>query len=90
MLESKYMKLRKLLLFVTTTISLALMSGCVSNDEIAHQKTTVMGIYTYEPACYAYTKDTSFVLRTEEATGMELPSGDRTQLLWGLISLEDY
>lgn len=85
------MKLRNLIFAALASVALSVLSGCNSaNDETAHQKSTFLGIYTYEPACYASQDPASFSLRTDEACGMELPSGDRTQFLWGLISIEDY
>jgi len=90
MLNSILMKLRNIA-FIATVVSAALvLGGCVANDTTAHRKTTAFGLYTYEPECYTPTPSTTFALTTDEATGMELPSGDRTQLFWGLISIEDY
>lgn len=83
------MKLRNLFLLSIVLIS-GLMSACSSNDQVAHNKTTVLGIVTFEPACYEVTKDTSDIIRSDEVYGMELPSGNRTQFLWGAISIEDY
>ncbi len=84
------MKLRNLLFILIAAMG-ALLSGCnTGNEQTAQQKTTFMGIYTYEPGCFAPVSDTTMSVRTEDMSGMELPSGDRTQFLWGLISIEDY
>lgn len=84
------MKPRNLILLALSALAITL-SGCnVADDSTAQTKTTFMGIYTYEPGCYAPSSDTAMVVRTEDMSGMELPSGDRTQFLWGLISIEDY
>ena len=83
------MKLRKLVFLSLIAISAAVLSGC-TDETTAHQKTTVFGLYTYEPACFTPSSPISMTVRTEDACGMELPSGDRTQFLWGLVSIEDY
>jgi len=84
------MKLRNFVFLALATASFAL-TGCNTADETtAHQKSTVFGIYTYEPASYAATDPASMTVRTEDASGMELPSGDKTSFLWGLISIQDY
>ena len=87
---SSYMKLRNLLLISLAAVGFAL-SGCnTANDHTAQQKTTFWGIYTYEPGCFTPTSPYSLNARTDQITGMELPSGDRVEFLWGLVSLEDY
>ena len=90
-IKSTFMKLRKLVFLSLIAISTAVLSGCnVADETTAHQKTTLFGLYTYEPACFAPSSPCSMTVRTEDACGMELPSGDRTQFLWGLVSIEDY
>lgn len=83
------MKLRIFTLILAAAAGFAL-NACTSNQNTAHQKETFFGLYTYEPACYAPTSSTALVGRTDSVMGMELPSGDRTQFLWGLVSVEDY
>ena len=83
------MKLRKLVFLSLIAISSAILSGCAS-DDVAHKKSTLLGLYTYEPACFTPTSPTKMSVRTDEIYGRELPSGDRTQFLWGLITIEDY
>jgi len=85
------MKLRKLAFLLGIAAAALTLGGCNVGDETtAHQKSTFLGIYTYEPACFAPTRPSSIKVRTEDISGMELPSGDRTQFLWGLVSIEDY
>ena len=76
--------------FISAIVAGIALSGCTANQNTAHQKETFFGIYTYEPACYAPTCTYAMNGRTEDICGMELPSGDRTQFLWGLVSIEDY
>jgi len=84
------MKLRNSVFLALATVALAL-SGCNTADETtAHQKSTIFGVYTYEPACYTPSSPAAMTVRTDDAVGMELPSGDKTSFLWGLVSIEDY
>ncbi len=84
------MKFRNLLLITVAAVAAAL-SGCNTADETtAHRKTTCFGLYTYEPECYKPSTPTSMIITTDEACGMELPSGDRTTFFWGGISVQDY
>lgn len=84
------MKLHKLALLASVAATSLFLGACTSDTNTAHQKTTAFGVFTYEPSCYAVDNTTSAVLTTEEVCGMELPSGDRLQLFWGLVSIEDY
>ena len=84
------MKLRNIAFTLALAASSFLMGGCVADDTTAHTKTTVFGVYTSEPESFKANDPASITLRTEDATGMELPSGDRTKLFWGLVSLQDY
>lgn len=85
------MKLHKFVLLVSVALGSLLTSACSSTEvATAHQKTTLFGLFTYQPASYAVTNPSSTVITTDEMFGMELPSGNRLQLAWGLISLEDY
>ena len=85
------MKLHKLALLFFAAASVALTGCNVADDTKKKKKTTFLGIYTYEPGCYSPSNaDTALTARTDDMIGMELPSGDRTQFLWGLISVEDY
>ena len=89
-INSASMKLR-ILALISMVIAGAVLGGCnTGNDRTAHQKSTFFGLYTYEPGCFAPVSDYAIHARTEDMCGMELPSGDRTQFLWGLVSIEDY
>ncbi len=91
MLHFTFMKPRNIAFIATIVACASFLSGCVADETTAQQKTTAFGLYTYEPACFTpNTSCTSMTISTDDATGMELPSGDRTQLFWGLISIEDY
>ena len=84
------MKLHKFAILAAFAATSFFMGGCVSNTDTAHQKTTAFGLWTYEPAVYAVNNGLGARIRTDDMTGMELPSGDRLQLFWGLVSFEDY
>ncbi|MBR4598021.1 MAG: hypothetical protein IKO42_06485 [Opitutales bacterium] len=83
----KILKFTSLIAFAAAALSL---TGCTSNTTTAHQKSTAWGVYTFEPACFAVSDTTSAVITTDDAAGMEIPSGDRLQLFWGLVSIQDY
>ncbi|MBR6388542.1 MAG: hypothetical protein IKS15_00245 [Opitutales bacterium] len=83
----KILKFASLIAFAAAAFS---MTGCTSNTNTAHQKSTAWGVYTFEPACYAVADEPSAVVTTDNVSGMELPSGDRLQLFWGLVSIQDY
>lgn len=84
------MKLHKFALLASIALGSLFMGACSSDIATAHQKTTFFGLFTSEPESFAVTQPSSCVITTDEVVGQELPSGDRLQLLWGLISLEDY
>lgn len=84
------MKLHKFALLAVVALGSFLMSACTADTETDQKKSTLFGLYTYEPACYAVSDADAAVVRTDDVVGMELPSGDRLQLFWGLISIEDY
>jgi len=84
------MKLRKLLLTLASLSALFLLNACVANTDTAHKKSTAFGLYTYEPGAFTRAGEATASIRTDEATGMELPSGDKTQFFWGLITIQDY
>ena len=89
-INSASMKLR-IIALISMVVAGAVLGGCnTGNDRTAHQKSTFFGLYTYEPGCFTPTSDTSITIRTEEACGMELPSGDKTSFAWGLVTVEDY
>jgi hypothetical protein len=68
-------------------------SGCSStagSPLVADHSKNFLGIYKYEPGSYAYTPPTSDVVHSNAIISHPNSSGDRTTLLWGLISYEDY
>lgn len=84
------MKLHKFALMAAFGVSSILLGACTANTETAHQKSTAFGLFTFEPNSYEVSKPTTMSIRTDEASGMELATGDRLQFLWGLVSIEDY
>lgn len=84
------MKLHKFTLLASLALTSLFLGACTSDTNTAHQKSTAFGVFTYEPGCYAVDNTTTAAVTTDQVCGMELPSGDRLQLFWGLISIEDY
>ncbi len=90
-LHSTSMKLR-IFALISMIAASAILSGCASDDklQVANQKTTFFGLITYDQACFTPTEVQAMNLRTQDAFGRDLPSGDRLSFGWGLISIEDY
>lgn len=93
MLTSTIMKLRKLAILFSAVAASLLMSACSSlNDEevVAGNGFNFFGVVSHEPGSFAPAGEYSSVVRTHDIYGMELPTGDRTSLLWGAIVIQDY
>jgi hypothetical protein len=81
-------------LMVAGLATLALAgSGCSStsgNPQVADQSKNILGLYKYEPSSYAFAPPTGSVVHSDEIISHPDASGDKTTLLWGLITYEDY
>lgn len=84
------MKLVKFISSVVLVASALVFTACTANTDTVHQKSTAFGIWTFNPACYTPSDGMGITVRTEQMSGMELPSGDKLSLFWGLVSFEDY
>lgn len=85
------MKPRKLAILFSVVLASVFMSACSSsNDAVADKGFNFLGLVSYEPASFAPSGEYSAVIRTKDVFGCSLPSGDRTQFLWGAIVIEDY
>ncbi len=83
---------KKLLLLSVVAASTAVMVGCGNRSNYAYKDDgfNFAGIIKYEPASYSATGPNTFKLRTDELVNRQNFSGDRTTLLWGLVTLTDY
>jgi hypothetical protein len=84
------MKLHKFAILATLAVSSLLLGACTANTQTAHRKSTVFGLVSYEPNSFQVSHPATAVVRTDDITGMELASGDRLELFWGLITIQDY
>lgn len=84
------MKLHKFAILATLAAGSLLLGACTSNTDTAHKKSTAFGLWTFEPGSYAVNEKNAATIRTDDISGMELASGDRLELFWGLIVVEDY
>lgn len=85
------MKLHKFAILATLAASSLFLSACMtSNTETAQKKSTAFGLVTFEPNSFAVSSPATAVVRTDDISGMELATGDRLELFWGLITIQDY
>ncbi len=89
------MKLKKLTpLFTIAGLALALAStGCSTASgypQAADQNRNFLGIVKIEPNAFSHTPPTTMDLHTNDLIEKPDVSGTRVDLLWGLITYEDY
>lgn len=84
---------KKLLAFSFLAASI-LFSGCGSSDtgktSLGKSETNILGIIKYEEDAYTRSGINTFDISTDEITARANYSGEKTTLLWGLITLKDY
>jgi hypothetical protein len=81
----------KILALLPLAASALVFTGCDSGQAaMAPEETNVLGIYKNVQESYAPTTPTSFVINSNELYTRKNFSGDKTTILWGLITIEDY
>jgi hypothetical protein len=68
-------------------------TGCSStsgNPQVANHDKNILGIYKFQPGAYTYAPPTGSVVHANQIISHPNMSGDKTTLLWGLITYEDY
>ncbi|MBI5382747.1 MAG: hypothetical protein HZA31_12685 [Opitutae bacterium] len=80
------------LLPVFATLVLAMFSGCATRTTASGGKETTFlgGAATVATKSYQPADQTSVTVDTTKFSGTSNPSGTKTTLLWGLITLTDY
>jgi len=78
-----------------TLLSLAaaalVFTGCDGGKaQMTPETTNVLGLYKNAQESYAPTSPNSFTINSDELYTRKNFSGDKTTLLWGLITFEDY
>lgn len=66
-------------------------TGCDGGKaQMTTGETNVLGLYKNVQESYAPTSPNSFTINSDELYTRKNFSGDKTTLLWGLITFEDY
>lgn len=90
------MKIQKSLIAASALIALGALTGCQSNSEytsyphVGHKTQNVLGIVKTTHESFEPAEQASIKLSASEFGPMYNPSGTKTELLWGLITLTDY
>ena len=83
----------KILALLSLASSAVVFTGCyhdAGKAEMAPEETNVFGLYKNVQESYAPTEVTSFKINTNELYTRKNFSGDKTTILWGLVTIEDY
>ena len=86
--------MQKLILSIFLASAVALFSGCGASDSsktsLGSSETNILGIYKSEKASYSSTGVCTFGLKSDEVAARSNFSGNKTTLLWGLVTLQDH
>ena len=86
--------MKKMRLLLATTLllsSLVLFSGCATTGSpMGGVSENFLGIVKVERNAYTPPSKTSLLIRTDELGKQKDYSGNKTELLWGLITIADY
>lgn len=81
----------KILTLLSLAATALVFTGCDGGKaQMGSEETNVLGLYTNEQQSYSPTSPISFVVKSDELYTRKNFSGDKTTLLWGLITIEDY
>jgi hypothetical protein len=81
----------KILTLLSLAAAALVFTGCVGGKvQMGSEETNVLGLYKNEQQSYAPTSPSSFTIKSDELYTRKDFSGDKTTLLWGLITIEDY
>ena len=83
----------KILGLLSLAASALVFTGCyhdAGKAQMASEGTNALGFYKNVQESYAPTGPLSFVINSDELYTRKNFSGDKTTLLWGLITIEDY
>ena len=78
-------------LTLTASLLFLFLTGCVTNDtQAGSNSVNMLGIVKQEVASYSATGSNTITISSDELTERKNFSGNKTTLLWGLITLKDY
>ena len=81
----------KILALLSLAASALVFTGCDGGKaQLAPEETNVLGLYKNVQESYAPTGPNSFTINSDELYTRKNFSGDKTTLLWGLFTIEDY
>ena len=81
----------KILTLLSFAAAALAFTGCDGGKAQMTPKTTnVLGLYKNVQKSYAPTTPNSFTIKSDELYTRKNFSGDKTTLLWGLVTIEDY
>jgi hypothetical protein len=81
----------KILALLSLAASALVFTGCDGGKaSMAPEETNVLGFYKNVQESYAPSDTTTFLINSDELYTRKNFSGDKTTLLWGLITIEDY
>lgn len=75
---------------VTTALLFTGCAGDTNKTAFGPKQSNFLGIVKTEQASYAPTSVNSFTIHTDELGSVQNYSGDKTTLLWGLVTIADY
>lgn len=90
------MKLKKIVLIALLGATLAAFTGCNSAKSgfeysyVKNKQNNALGIVKSADGSFAYDEPNSLNLSSTELLPVKNPSGKEVQLLWGLVTLQDY
>jgi uncharacterized protein YcfL len=69
-----------------------LLTGCSAKKQTPppQVQTNMLGVFKTQPASYAKLSPTSINLHTDDLSAVDDYSGNRTSLLWGLVTVASY
>jgi len=85
------MRCNSILICSLLSILALVLSACdAGKASMAPEETNVLGIYKHVPQAYSPTTPNSITINSDELYTRKNFSGDKTTLLWGLVTIEDY
>ena len=81
----------KSLTLLSLVAAALVFTGCDGGKaQMTPEPTNVLGFYKNVQESYAPTSPNSFTINSDELYTRKNFSGDKTTLLWGLLTIEDY
>jgi len=85
--------MRKYIALTSLLVTAFVFSGCAGDTNstaYGPKQSNFLGIVKSEKANYTPANTNTFAIKTDELVSRQNYSGDKTTLLWGLVTLQDY